>query len=87
MSNPVDRPTHYTVGEIECIEYLRDNMPDTAFAGYLEGNVKKYLHRWRYKNNRVEDLAKAGWYLDYLQQITKEMYDDYDNLNPRRKKD
>ena len=34
--------------------------------GYLEGNTKKYLHRWRYKNKRVQDLMKAEWYLNRL---------------------
>ena len=61
----VNNPSHYNDGTIECIEYLQDNMPYEAFVGYLEGNVKKYMHRWRYKNG-VEDLKKAGWYLSYL---------------------
>jgi hypothetical protein len=29
------------------------------------GNVKKYTHRWRYKNG-VEDLKKARWYLEAM---------------------
>ena len=61
----VNNPSHYNDGTIECIDYLQDNMPYEAFIGYLEGNVKKYMHRWRYKNG-VEDLKKAGWYLSYL---------------------
>jgi hypothetical protein len=61
----VNNPSHYNSGGIECIEYLKDNLPHEAFVGYLEGNVKKYMHRWRYKNG-VEDLRKAGWYLSYL---------------------
>ena len=36
------------------------------FMGYLEGNAKKYMHRYRYKGKPVEDLRKAGWYLDRL---------------------
>ena len=62
----VDRPSHYTSGSIECVDYLKDNMPWEAFTGGLEWNVKKYLHRWRYKKNPVEDLKKARWYLDRL---------------------
>lgn len=61
----VNNPSHYNEGAIECIEYLKDNLPHEAFVGYLEGNVKKYMHRWRYKNG-VEDIRKAGWYLSYL---------------------
>ena len=32
------------------------------FSSYCQGNVIKYLHRWRYKNG-IEDLKKAEWYL------------------------
>ena len=66
MTDQVDKPPHYNFGSIECIEYLGDNLPKHAFIGYLEGNVKKYLHRWRYKKNPLEDLKKAKWYLERL---------------------
>lgn len=62
----VNHPDHYTYGNIECIEYLRDNMPYEAFLGFLEGNAKKYMHRWRHKKKPLEDLNKARWYLDCL---------------------
>lgn len=38
---------------------------DTWELGYYEGNILKYLLRWRYKNG-VEDLKKAKHYLEYL---------------------
>lgn len=62
----VNNPDHYTYGNIECIDYLRDNMPYEAFLGFLEGNNKKYMHRWRHKAKPLEDLKKARWYLDRL---------------------
>ena len=63
--DPVEKPAHYNQGGIECIDYLKDNL-GSGFSFYLEGNVKKYLHRWRYKNAPVEDLRKAHWYLERL---------------------
>ena len=66
MSDVVNHPPHYGEGKIECIEYLRDNMDVMMFMGYLEGNIKKYLHRYRYKNKPLEDLKKAQWYLNRL---------------------
>jgi hypothetical protein len=45
---------------------MKDNMDHMMFMGYLEGNAKKYLHRYRYKGKPVEDLKKARWYLDRL---------------------
>lgn len=65
-SDQVNKPDHYTGGSIECWDYLKDNMPREAYLGGLEWNIKKYLHRWRYKKNPVEDLKKAKVYLDKL---------------------
>jgi len=65
--DPVNLPAHYRSGSIECIDYLKDNLSHEAFCGYLEGNVKKYLHRYRHKGKPVQDLQKAQWYLNYLQ--------------------
>jgi len=65
-ADAVEHPAHYNNGGIECIAYLKDNMSWEGFTGYLEGNCKKYLHRWRYKKKPLEDLKKARWYLDYL---------------------
>lgn len=62
----VNNPDHYNHGSIECIEYLKDNLPWEAYTGYLEGNFKKYLHRWRHKGKPIEDLKKAQWYLGRL---------------------
>lgn len=62
----VNQPPHYGNGEIECIDYMRDNMDPVMFMGYLEGNTKKYLHRYRYKDKPLQDLRKAQWYLDRL---------------------
>lgn len=66
LGDAVEKPAHYNNGNIECIEYLKDNMSWDAYTGYLEGNCKKYLHRWRYKQKPIEDLKKARWYLDRL---------------------
>lgn len=72
----VDHPSHYASDKIECIEYLKDNMPFDSYIGYLEGNVKKYLHRWRRKGKPTQDLAKASWYLNRLiDELTSEGQD------------
>ena len=67
-SDPVNKPGHYRTGSIECIEYIRDMMSPEAYQGYLLGNITKYLHRYRYKGKPQEDLNKAQWYLNQLQQ-------------------
>lgn len=62
---------HYSEGYIECIEYLRSNLPHEALIGGLEFNIKKYLHRWRYKEDPVKDLRKAR---DFLTALIMEMH-------------
>jgi hypothetical protein len=57
----VNSPPHYNNGGMECIEYIQQQLSE-HFSSYCQGNVIKYLHRWRYKNG-VEDLKKAEWYL------------------------
>jgi len=61
----VEKPIHYNVGGIECIEAIKASMTEVEFRGYLKGNTEKYLWRYTYKNG-LEDLKKARWYLDYL---------------------
>lgn len=65
MSNPVFSPSHYTDGDIECIDAIEASMSQLEYIGYLKGNVEKYIWRFRYKNGS-EDLLKARCYLEVL---------------------
>ncbi len=64
-SDNVSHPSHYTFGDIEVIDYIRDKLTPTEFQGYCEGNVLKYVSRWRHKGG-VEDLKKAQMYLGWM---------------------
>lgn len=69
----VGKPKHYNSGNIECIDAIEESMSSHAFKGYLKGNCMKYLWRYDYKGKQVEDLQKAGWYLNKLtDMVTKE---------------
>ena len=73
INDPENAPRHYNTGNIECIEGIEESMSSVAFKGYLKGNCMKYLWRYDYKGKQVEDLQKAGWYLDKLtKMVTKE---------------
>lgn len=61
----VNTPLHYTDTGIECIDYIHQRLTPGEFSGFLQGNVTKYLHRYKTKNG-VEDLRKASWYLQRL---------------------
>ena len=63
--DPVNKPQHYRVGEVEAIDYIAQQL-GTGVKDYLLGNVHKYLHRHRFKGQALEDLRKAEWYLQRL---------------------
>lgn len=51
---------HYKKLAIQPVEYIHANG-----IGYFEGNVIKYVSRWREKNG-VQDLEKAKHYIELL---------------------
>ena len=60
LEDPVNSPKHYTQGEMEVITAIEGMGLD-----YHQGNIVKYVSRYRYKNG-IEDLRKARWYIDRL---------------------
>ena len=60
----VNSPAHYNQAGVECIEAIAA-ATDDGFEYYLQGNIIKYIWRYRYKNG-IEDLKKAQWYLNKL---------------------
>jgi len=52
--------SHYKDMAIQPVEFIHKNG-----IGYMEGNVIKYVSRWREKNG-LEDLKKARHYIDLL---------------------
>jgi|TARA_R100001594_G_scaffold120442_1_gene156046 hypothetical protein len=63
----VNHPPHYNQYGIECIDAIKE-CTGQGFESYLQGNILKYLWRYRYKNG-LEDLEKAQWYLSKLIEI------------------
>ncbi len=53
-------PKHYSQFKIEPFDFIHANG-----LGFAEGNVIKYVCRWREKNG-VEDLEKAKRYIELL---------------------
>lgn len=60
----VNSPPHYNQAGIECLDAIRA-ATNEGYEFYLQGNIIKYLWRYRYKNG-VEDLNKAKFYLERL---------------------
>ena len=62
----VNRPVHYMHGKKETIDVICDCMTNDEFHGYLKGNILKYVSRYKFKGEPLEDLQKAHWYLNRL---------------------
>jgi len=56
---------HYAVKAIQPWDYIIAND-----LGYLEGNIVKYVSRWKDKGG-IEDLKKAQHYLQKLIEVTE----------------
>lgn len=57
-----DRPLYYKLGvKIEVWDAIED-----WGLGFLDGNVVKYVARFRHKGAPIKDLKKARTYLDKL---------------------
>ena len=63
MGQMVEHPSHYTHGNIETIDIIKDSVTD--FSSYCHGNILKYVIRYKHKNG-IEDLKKARQYLNWL---------------------
>lgn len=59
MNDTVNHPTHYTKhpSGVECIQI-------TEHMNFCLGNAIKYIWRADLKNDSVEDLKKAIWYIN-----------------------
>ena len=57
--------THYKDKSIQPWDYIAANN-----IGYFEGNIIKYVSRWRNKGG-VDDLNKAAHYLEKLIELQK----------------
>lgn len=58
----VDRPRHYVLDGLECIDVMRAVFGDEKVESFCLLNAFKYLWRTDRKNG-VEDIRKAAWYM------------------------
>lgn len=67
----VNHPSHYTNGNVECIDAIESaTVGKTGIEAVCVANVIKYL--WRYEDkNGMEDIKKAQWYLNKLIEVKK----------------
>jgi len=69
MSEQVNHPSHYKGNGIECIDAMEAAFGKTEVASFCKLNAFKYIWRCLSKNNYLEDVEKAIWYLNKLKEI------------------
>tara|TARA_A100001391_G_scaffold67085_1_gene42836 strand:- start:982 stop:1239 length:258 start_codon:yes stop_codon:yes gene_type:complete len=62
----VNSPQHYTQGNMETIDMIKESLTEEEFSGYLKGNILKYVCRYKHKGMPLKDLMKSQWYLEKL---------------------
>lgn len=60
----VNHPDHYKSGSIECIDAMVECFGKQSTQDFCLLNAFKYLWRCKEKENLVQDIKKANWYLN-----------------------
>ena len=68
----VNHPSHYNQFKREVIDEMRLMFGDSAVADFCRLSAYKYMRRADHKGKKEEDLAKAEWYMDYLDKMERE---------------
>ena len=74
LTDMVNNPPHYASSKIECIDAMEAmTSQDRSYQTFLNGHemycwqvIFKYIWRFPFKTNPVEDLKKAQFYLERL---------------------
>lgn len=69
----VNHPAHYNMGKRECIEEMELLFGPDNVAGFCRCSAYKYKSRAGSKpgNSKEQDLAKADWFIDYLDDMIR----------------
>ena len=83
--DPINKPKHYNQGGIEVFDFIKSNN-----FNYAQGNVVKYVSRYRHKGAPIQDLMKAKWYLTKLIEETSaiiQQQQETERKQDKKKKD
>lgn len=68
-NDPVNHPSHYTQGKVECIDAMEMVFGTEAVKHYCLCAAFKYMWRRKDKGNEEQDKAKAEWYWNKFMEI------------------
>lgn len=61
----IKKPKHYNMTSMEAWDVIKMQLGD-KFQYYLEGNILKYVLRFKWKDQNISDLQKAEVYIKKL---------------------
>ena len=67
--DPVNHPSHYTQGKVECIDAMEQVFGRDAVISFAMLNCFKYLWRRNDKGNEEQDIQKSLWYFDKFKEL------------------
>lgn len=67
--DPVNHPSHYTQGKVECIDAMEQVFGTEVVKHYCLGACFKYLWRRKLKENEEQDIQKSLWYFDKFKEL------------------
>ncbi len=68
-ADPVDAPSHYRQGQIECIDAVKAMLGAEGFAYWLRGNMVAYLWRMPHKGEARKDAGKTRNLAERLERL------------------
>lgn len=71
MSDQVNHPSHYLGNGVECIDAMISAFGVDEVSSFCKLNAFKYIWRANKKNDSMEDIEKALWYLNKYKEILK----------------
>jgi len=75
-------PSHYKQGKVECIEGIEAALSPEEYRGYLRGQIFKYLWRLGKKDDPIQEIGKAGWYMNRLAETYHHTEYDFEKGEP-----
>ena len=67
--NAVNHPEHYNKTQFECIDEMIILFGEEKVIDWCKITAYKYKHRAGFKDDKLQDLAKADWYLAKVKEL------------------
>jgi alpha-D-ribose 1-methylphosphonate 5-triphosphate synthase subunit PhnI len=64
MKDLINEPPHYNVGDINCLQLIKQQLGKEGYLAYLTGSAYKYLYRHEHKEENIADLKKCKYFIE-----------------------